>query len=603
MTSFRGTTLRSLYTLLLTLWQIVAGGARIFYWESFTTGLIDLRPLSRAVRLLTLFALALVGGMLLSLLFSEGLRSLGPLEPLVYESDAARGLLAPSLAVPLTLVALTLAWSYVLAGALHVERRVRWLVLIVYLLFGLLSLSTSLIGAPSQEPLQSLALLGCLFVPAVLLLFAAFLLLPRHPLPLPVEFAIMLGLNTLFVAIALFQTTLAQQQFGSTQFSTNLVGELVIGARVLIIPFLFIAGVEMVNFGVEATRWVSRSVQRQREAWIAALLLGAFLLYRLVSLFLAHRDGIDSPQWAAWGGAALLGLGVGLIALWCSRRPEGAPVPYRLVILLIVLMPLVQVMLIPIVSVVSFFFALLAALSPLLGGLDPNGFMGLTNDVLGGFQQLSGAYRELYHLVIALAGAVIALLAYRRQATIAAFGLILAWAQFLFWLMEPGRLLAALRLDYADVDVILLLALAALTLYRAPRRELSERRALPLLALALLGWVLGQTGFLDNPFSPLFAFAGVFFLVFGILWNVLTIGGRFANTGTPAFPRAGRLLLYFGYVLLSLTVAHWYTVTHNVAQQVLQSDFTLRGFTIYGLALAYLVFIEAGKPLLENTAE
>jgi hypothetical protein len=44
----------------------------------------------------------------------------------------------------------------------------------------------------------------------------------------------------------------------------------------------------------------------------------------------------------------------------------------------------------------------------------------------------------------------------------------------------------------------------------------------------------------NSPLSPFFGFAGVLLLAFGILWNVLTAGGQFANQDSPGFPRASR---------------------------------------------------------------
>ena len=164
------------------------------------------------------------------------------------------------------------------------------------------------------------------------------------------------------------------------------------------------------------------------------------------------------------------------------------------------------------------------------------------------------------------------------------------------------RPLYALRYTYAEVDTIMLLVFTGLTLLWLARRRFTGSLALRLLALALLMAVLNQTAFLDNPFSPLFGFAGVFFLVFGIMWSVLTAGGQFANTNSPGFPRASRLLLYIGYVLLSVSVAHWYLVSHNIDLQIVQSNYNFAGFRTFGLPLAFLALVEGGRRLVEEQA-
>ena len=221
------------------------------------------------------------------------------------------------------------------------------------------------------------------------------------------------------------------------------------------------------------------------------------------------------------------------------------------------------------------------------------------NRALGLVGELSNSYRDYRQLIaVALSALVVVAAARRRNLAVAAFGLVLGWSQLLEWLTAPSRWLESFSFQYADVDVIWLIALTSLTLFWTIRRELTTERTLALFALAILGAVLTQTSFLDNPFSPLFSFAGVFFLVFGILWNVLTVGGRFTNTDSPRFPRASRLLLYVGYVLLSVTIAHWFIVSHNIEMQRLQSDLTMDGFRIFGLALAYLAFVQGGASLV-----
>ncbi len=178
--------------------------------------------------------------------------------------------------------------------------------------------------------------------------------------------------------------------------------------------------------------------------------------------------------------------------------------------------------------------------------------------------------------------------------------MILAWSQALAWLTRAGRPLAALQYTYADVDMVGLLALTTLALAWLLRRRLTGERALRLLGLALLMALLNQTAFLDNPFSPLFGIAGVFFLVFGIAWSILTAGGKFVNQSSPGLPRDSRLLLYIGYVLLSVSVAHWYLVSHNIAVQIVQSDINVAGFLVLGLPLAYLTLVEGGERLLRE---
>ena len=106
---------------------------------------------------------------------------------------------------------------------------------------------------------------------------------------------------------------------------------------------------------------------------------------------------------------------------------------------------------------------------------------------------------------------------------------------------------------YEQVDILATLLLTVLALFWLIRRTLSPERTIRLLVIALLLALLNQTDFLDNPFSPLFSFAGVAFLIFGIIWNIL-MAGSFANLSSPGLPRESRLLLYIGYVLISVAI-------------------------------------------------
>src|SRR5262245_42459527 len=228
-----GPSRRSFITLLLVLWQMTYLGVRTFTWDSLREGAIDLRPLSRPLRLLTLSGLVLILGFLFSLLFNDLLRVNGPLEPLTVESTATPGLLVPSLAVPLTLIALTLGWGYILTGALHVRPAVRWPVFVIYLLFGLLPLSSQ------TFPFHPVAG-GWLPLLVLALLVVAFVLLPRRPLPLSLEFCLLAGLHGLVVLVSLNYSVQNQLLSDGELRVSSLLTALLDNSIILIAPLLFL---------------------------------------------------------------------------------------------------------------------------------------------------------------------------------------------------------------------------------------------------------------------------------------------------------------------------------------------------------------------------
>ena len=588
------TSLRGLFTALLVLFEIVVAGTRVFALDGLRAGLIDVRPLNRVTRLLALIGLLLVFGFLFSLVFGDVLRLNSSLQLLTYASSAVRGLLAPSVAVPLTLLAVALGWTYILTGALHVRRAARWFALALYILYVIPGLGRSILTtATTLDMTTTFTSIGGAACLSLLILFA-FALLPHLHWPLAVEFSVLWLCNSLLFLLAYAQVVIGAQRTLDAPFNAgDLVTELVLIERTLLIPFLFVAGVEMVNFGRDVSGWGGKTLQRFASARMAKGLLLALLAYRGYGFARSWlSEGISAQQVNAWLGAAALAAGLWLILRWRQRKAIGDSVPMKLVLALIFGTTSSLILLTVILQWVPLLFILIVILTQDPSAMTTAGFFETVD-------ALSQTYGQIALLVTAILGVIIALAAMRRgRYTVAAFGWIVAWSRGLGWLTEPERALARWHFEYADVDVSLWLALTAVTLFWLARGQLTRTRALRLFVLALLAALLNQTGFLDNPFSPLFSFAGIFFLAFGILWSVLTAGGRFLNDDSKNFPRASRVLMYLGYVLLSVSIAHWYNISHDVANQTLQSDFTTRGFVGIGLPLAYLAFVEGGRSLV-----
>jgi hypothetical protein len=585
MRSLVAPTRRGAITLLRTLWQITSTAAGTFLWGALRDGAIDLRLFGRALRLIAASGLLLIFGFLFSILFNDLLRINGPLELLNNDSTATRGLLVPRAAIPITLLAITLGWGYALVGALHARPALRWSTLLAYVVFAILPLSSQLLSwlDVGVAPWVALILLALLLID--------FLVLPRVALPLPLEWSLVLASHGALLLLALLAAA-RQQSLASEPWVSTLTSSLVGSHLFFIAPFLMIAGLGWADFGLEASGWAVKAVRRHATTAIVVLLLLALLSYRLYGRLSAiANDGVDARQWGAWAGAALFGAGLAPIARWRGRQAPGGDVPRRLLVTLAVLVLLAQILVATAVDLVNFGILLQPFRPELLAQATRLRLF------LVGVSELEYQHRPL---LLACAGLLIAWVARQRAPTLAAYAMILACSQTLAWLTRTGRPLAALQYAYADVDTLGLLALTALALIWLLRRRLTGERALRLLGLALLMALLNQTAFLDNPFSPLFGFAGVFFLVFGIVWSILTAGGPFVNQSSPGLPRDSRLLLYIGYVLLSVSVAHWYLVSHNIAMQAIQGTLNTAGFLVLGLPLAYLALVEGGERLLRH---
>ncbi len=581
--------------LLKALWQILVGAFRIFAWDSLKSGFIDVRRLDRVPRLIALVGFALVFAFIASILFNDPLRTGGVLEALPLSSTAARGIFVPSLAVPLALVAVILAWSLILTSALHVQKWARWGILLGFLLFGLpADVIGSMITAAGSNALLLLAFVGgtLLLLGGLLLCFVLF---PRRTAVLAIEFTTVLllvgGMFVLFLIAAVQATQLSNVNFVSGYFTADAVTN----PRNLTIPLIYLSGAEIISFGITFTSWGGQATVRYANRWVVLVLLGAFLAYRWFGVLTETiLPGISPAQWLAWGGAALAGACLVPLAWWRARQGAYETIPFKLVLGLILLMIVPQLLLFVSIIGVSAFFLTQAS--------DPNVIQNMTT-ATGPLTALSNLLSDVVYLMLTGAGAAVAVYGLRRQRySIAAYGMILAWTQFVYWFTENGRPLQTLRYHYAEIEFWILVSLTALTLYWGARRQLNADRALKILGLAIFTWLLHFTDFLDNPLTLFFGLAGISYTAFGILWSFLTAGGRWkVNGDSPQLPNKSRVLLAIGYVLLTLNISHWFMVTHNIQERMLSDDFTLAGLRIFGYTAAYLVIVEGGRALLTKS--
>ncbi len=583
--------------------HIAVGAVRIFAWDSLKSGFIDLRRLGRVPRVVALVGLVLVFGFIASILFNDPLRTSGALEPLPLSSSSIRGIFVPALVVPLTFISLILAWSLILTSALHLRRALRWGILICFLFFGLPpSYIGSLSGIAVENPLTLVwTLLHTLA--AFALLFGAFIFLPRFKFSVAAEFAIVFGsLSGLF--ILMLYSAVQATRTGTVDFVNGyLVAEAITYPRYLTTPLIYLSGAEIIGFGIAFTGWGAQATARYARAWMITVLLVAFLLYRWFSVLPALvSNAASQQQWFAWGGAALAGVCLIPIAWWRVRQPFTDQVPFKLtfgIILLILVPPLL--LFVSIITLGGLQLFQIIAIYLATSELDWNNLTVL-KEAINIPYALVAAWSTWLYLILAGVGILVAVIGTRRKKfSTAAFGMILAWTQFVYWFTQTGRPLQAWRYQYADIEIFFLLALTALTLYWLARRALNADRALKLLALAFFTWVLHFTDFLDNPLAIFFGLAGISFTAFGILWSVLTAGGRWkVNDDSPSFPNVSRVLMAIGYVLLTLNISHWFLVTHNIEERSFNDDVTLTGLRVLGYTAAYLVIVEGGRALLKK---
>lgn len=580
--------------LVLVFWQALTSGVRVFAVDSVRDGLVDVRPLRPSGRVLIAISLVVIFGFLTATIFSTLLRSAVDLEPLAISSSTSRGLLVPSAAIAAMLIGLVLAWSFILTGALRMVKAVRVITYVCFLLFGAQALNsglTSTVSIAVTQPLLSAALSVASWG-SFIVLAAAALTLPRLRLPLAVDFAVILVLLTLFTLpnIAAFVAAQSSAMQIPVGIADSLSDALMLTA-VLLTPFRIISGLELANLAQALSSAAVKSARRHLIGKALFATMAAALVIRLgIALKnLADQADVDVQRFF---GAAVLTTGIGVLAWIYRARRAQHEVPFRAVVMTVAAYTAINVMLIPLMQAVV---SVLVAVGMASGDLQTVAPM--VDRTLQVFNQVSDFHSMNGQLLLAFGATVAAAMLWRKRSEFSSFFAAAAWLSTWRWLTSTEQPFAALRWELADFDLVCLIAMTLLTLWRTVRKSLTIDFAARVLGVCILFAVLYQTDFLDNPFSPLSGVAALLILVVGIAWNIITSGGRFLNADSAEFPRMSRALMYFGYVMLTAGVTFWFVVSHTVWQQSLSSSITQTGFDLFGIGLVTFVLVNGAESL------
>lgn len=577
----------TLVALLGFLWAVSFGAVRDFVWADLREGLIDLRGLSRPTRALAWIGFVLLGLMLIAVLFNDFWRATSPLLTLT-EPLPGRGRMLPIALLPATLFLLAVAWAFLLAGALRSHIAIRLGVLFVFLPAAGLWLSNSLASASigGFGPALAVSAVAALGVPVFFILAAR-----RAPRPAG-EFLALLVLSALVFIPTQADDVASWRELGSPLMVAKI--EATLGfLGYLILPLLLLVGVDIANFARQAAGWTMRIATERFPFWLEVAALAALLLLRLRFVIMETAERVAADGGAATALAYAGAFGViavtGLAWLLVTRIPSVAPAQpsaasaadagERLALPLIVASIGAQL-----ITFAGLWLSL--GLLPLLA------VVGSLSGAAGRFGSAAAAPWAFAVDVLAVLAAIY--LSRRGQRGpalyLAIFGLLALW----FELTAPGRPLAALTWEGPQpTDFWLVVTLAVFAAVWALRRQLTEPRVAALLFAGVLTGLLRQTDFISSPFSPLFGFAGVGFLVFGLAWDALT-AGSWANAETRGLPRTGRIFLYLGYVLLTVTAVNWAVTGHDLAAVGrLTGDVAIAGLNRFGRPMLYAVLVAA----------
>jgi hypothetical protein len=600
---------RTARTVLRTLWLLVAGGWETFVWGNIRAGSVSVEGTPRSFRLLIRAALLLVVGLLVTLLFSDTWRRLSPLVPMLFYSDSLSGLYAPQALVPITIGLLTLAWAYLVGGALHAPWWGKLIIVGLLIIFDL-SFSLQLVTSiPEVLGLMALHATGALWtivailahVAGWLMLAVLFVLRWRRAARPGFEFPALLAAMTVIFYSSYYGALASSLAFQAGTSSTALqLSNTLDTISVFLMPFLLISGAGVAGFGMTLTSELtgrlagSRAAEARglRRLWFWALLV--FIAWRIAALWIGP---LISRSFVAPGSGALLAVTIGsLLYLLLRRRPTVGKLPEWVVpsaaILLYVLLVVVQL----IGSAEAIVASVLIA-----GGLSATRFVALVNSLFG----LIVSDNEVFVAGLALVlGGLLWLRARLRRQQLPAAALF-AWifaAWLLYWVFtRHGQWLGRLSFQYRDLEATMAPVLLAALLLAGLTGRLRRRTLLHFTAAAVLLWLLESQSWLSDPLSPVFGLLGAqsFFISFSIFLNVMQAGEQFAlNEELKGFPRMARAQLYFGYALLTVITVNWLAASHNAPAVAQQGAIAANGFVAIGLPLAFWALLTANEELL-----
>lgn len=563
------------------LWTVSSRALRDFIWADLREGMLDLRGLPPNPRRLARAGFAVLGLIIVTLLLGDFWRAHSPLVALTGH-HVFRGQLLPLGLLPFTLFLLVIAWSFLLTGALHAHWAVRIFFLVVYELTAV-GWANSVLGAGTQlDQALALAAMG-----AVLLLF----IVRWRAAPRPVlEFAAFFLFISIVFLLAQRQELRTQALFGiptglaKISFNVNFVSG-------LITPLLLLIGLSIADFARRTSHWAGDLLTARTPGWIALVTLLALFGWRFFVALeetAAQAARLTRPEYF---NGLLGGLGeVAVVALsfWLVRRRQRALPEEETVAEAVEGWGRPLVLTWSAVQLAAFVF-----IAFLMAAATSRAFAGVVAPLFAATDVLNGPVTVSWHILLS-AGAWLGgvYLAGRKRGGelalyLAVFGAVQCWWE----ITARGRPLGHLQGGgHEAVELWWIAAVGAVAIWWTARRALAGDRVRQLVVLLLILSVIRQRDFIENPFSPIFGFAGIAFIAFSLCWDIAT-SGAWTNADTPRLPRTSRVFLYLGAVLLTATVLNWAVTIHDLdTVEKFTGGTALVGFDRFGKPLLYAAF-------------
>ncbi len=509
----------------------------------------EIDPASRRIAIGGLVALV---AMMCSLLLNEQWRA----GALVAVGTQANPALLPQILVPVTLVALFVAWLLIVWGAYKPSLWVRAAVCVVFLALNATMARPDVLQVNSSLAIRwtpGLALATYTLVPTVLLLapeLRRWRVLDQYARPASLG-ALVAGTGIFFGA-----TLWAQAGQLAAGVPLTIPGQLegaVIEVQAFLLPMVAVSVLSIIGLDYSVTEAASGPFWALSE-WAAKgslLALLAVKIWREIvvragywSVYLRQREA------ASVRTLLRLGLRAGLALLARRFRPrarasEEAKEGVAYISAFVLYLPVLVVALVG--GARAFLVNVLASFGPSLSLQLPANWLSFSSPMFWG---------------AVLAVAVAMLVRHWRHETKlreAALGLAVmaVWAESFFvpeaFGYEPG-------FNFQLVDSALTVGAAIYLIVRW--RALKPRSAVWLGALVGFSWLVSARGDLIGLAGSLVGLSSATVLAIGLAYALLT-DSEFTRRPGRMLPKSARPLLWVGYLLLSATLANWVLATHG----------------------------------------
>ena len=578
------------------LFAVTFGAARDFVWADLRGGAVRTKGLPAPVRTIVWLGFGVLAAMVVAILFGDALRRWTDLEASA-NGTVGRGTLVPTALVPATMFVLALGVGLLITGSLHLRWPFRVTALLVQISL------TSGFAFSTRDTTATDGILDTV-VPVTFGLSIAFCVFRWFRPPRPVfEFLVLFGLNAACLAGAQILLRQIDTDLGTTNFALTSVNQQMLDLATLALPMLFLLGFDLAELGERGAAWTSQLVFGRLGRLVPYVVLGALVAWRLRVVIGGVIDQVDidgsGPVLGTLAGALVLVAALGLLWWWLGSSRRGRePIQYQGFgeAARRVGVPAVALYFLPLVAVTLWIGIHTGAFLLHVPGVD----LFRVQDAIDQVQFLT-TNSDWIRGVAAAAALLSAPFVARRVGRAAAFFLGAVGIVHLHTeAVAPRRPFDALGGDVElGTDVWVTLVILAFAAVLLVRRRLDAARAVDIFFALVIAEALRHSSLLEDPFSAVLGFTGFFIIVFGLVFDLLTVGA-WANEDQPRSPRAGRLLTYLGYVLCSITIVTWAVVSHDLARTAtFTGEVALVGFEVVGrpllLGAIFLALAEAWR--------